>query len=637
MANLPGDMKPVSGNKAPVPGDKKPVRAAQPLTAQPLPTQPQGAAPTPRAGVPAAKPASTPPPRPGAASPGGAAKAAAITPAATSGVARPALPKAPSGLRPVAPQPGQPGQAAAATRPVAALRPVAGAQQPATAAASGEGTEQLEEKPETLKQIVHATIQTSPAWLTSMVVHICILLLLGLWFLPEVRKEIQNLVATSVEETEEEEIEEIPVEETVKDIEVETTETEFSQPVETDNVTDHVEISQFDEEPAPSVSVEIADIGAESLPSTDSTSEVGSIGGNGLDGRGEAARKALVASGGGSAESEQAVALALAWLAQHQNPDGSWSWDHTKGPCQGRCTQPGNITRGEKGDISATGLGLMPFLGAGQTHKAGKYQRTVYAALDYLVTHQKVDANGGSFMDEGTMYGHGICSIAICEAYAMTNDRNLMVPAQNAVNFIVFAQDKVGGGWRYHPGQPGDTSVVGWQLMALKSAHMAYLNVPEGTIQGISNFLNTVQTEGGYGYGYTAPGKLPGCSAIGLLCRMYLGWKKENPALQQGIEYLGQLGPSQQGNVYYNYYATQVMHHYGGEPWDKWNSVMRDFYVNSQSKNAHETGSWFFKGADHGAERGGRHYMTCMCCMTLEVYYRHLPVYRKQSTDDDFE
>jgi hypothetical protein len=612
MAQLPGDMKPVPGNKPPVPGEQKPVLVAQPIAPKTVVTRPA---------VPqVAKPKAA---APTAVAPGSPAGVPTSRPAS----ARPAPPKAPSGVRPVA----VPRPVAAAQKGVNPKAAVASAGAPAAAEIDED------QKRETLQEILHATIATSPAWLTSMVVHICILLLLGLWFLPEVRKEIQNLVATSVEDTDDEEIEEIPVEETVKDIEVETTETDFSQPVETDNVTDHVEISEFDEEPAPSVSVEVADIGAETLPTTDATSEVGSIGGRGLDGRGEAARKALVASGGGSAESEQAVALALAWLAQHQNPDGSWSWDHTKGPCQGRCTQPGNITRGEKGDISATGLGLLPFLGAGQTHKAGKYQRTVYAALDYLVTHQKNDANGGSFMDEGTMYGHGICSIAICEAYAMTNDRNLMVPAQNAVNFIVSAQDKVGGGWRYSPGQPGDTSVVGWQLMALKSAHMAYLNVPEATIQGISNFLNTVQTEGGYGYGYTAPGKMPGCSAIGLLCRMYLGWKKENPALLQGIEYLGEMGPSQQGNVYYNYYATQVMHHYGGEPWDKWNSVMRDFYVNSQSKNAYETGSWFFKGADHGAERGGRHYMTCMCCMTLEVYYRHLPVYRKQSTDDDFE
>jgi len=264
MANLPGDMKPVSGNKTPAPGEKKPARVAQPLAAQPT----TASQPTSQA---AAKPASAPPPRPvatnkpaagavksavvaaapsTAARPVGAATAATVTPAATSGGVRPALPKAPPGLRPVAAQPGQAGPAG---RPVAAVRSVAATQQ--AAAASGETAEQTDEqKRATLQEVLHATIATSPAWLTSMVVHICILLLLGLWFLPEVRKEIQNLVATSLEDTEEEEIEEIPFEETVKDIEVETTETDFSQPVETDNVTDHVEISQFDEEPAPSVS-----------------------------------------------------------------------------------------------------------------------------------------------------------------------------------------------------------------------------------------------------------------------------------------------------------------------------------------------------------------------------------------------
>ena len=95
------------------------------------------------------------------------------------------------------------------------------------------------------------------------------------------------------------------------------------------------------------------------------------------------------------------------------------------------------------------------------------------------------------------MYGHGLASIALCEAYGMTKDTGLAEPAQHAVNFIVYAQDPVGGGWRYTPHQPGDTSVLGWQLMALKSAHMAYLNVPPKTIKGAVNFLNSVQGESG--------------------------------------------------------------------------------------------------------------------------------------------
>jgi len=128
------------------------------------------------------------------------------------------------------------------------------------------------------------------------------------------------------------------------------------------------------------------------------------------------------------------------------------------------------------------------------------------------------------------------------------------------------------------------------------------------------------------------PGRGPATTAIGLLCRMYLGWKQDNPALKKGVEFLSKMGPHKT-NMYYNYYATQVLHHYEGELWYKWNEVMRDYLVNTQVKDGHEKGSWHFDGG-HGAALGGRLYSTAMAAMTLEVYYRHLPIYRKQSTMD---
>jgi hypothetical protein len=232
------------------------------------------------------------------------------------------------------------------------------------------------------------------------------------------------------------------------------------------------------------------------------------------------------------------------------------------------------------------------------------------------------------------MYSHGLAAIVLCEAYAMTQDRGLMQPAQLGINHIVYAQDPVGGGWRYQPRTPGDTSVVGWQLMALKSGHMAYLNVPKETVAGAIKFLDSVQSESGAKYGYTGPGGGQATTACGLLCRMYLGWKKDHPGIERGVEYLSGLGPSK-GNMYYNYYATQVMRHYEGEKWDKWNVEMRDFLVNSQDKNAHQTGSWFMNG-DHGSTHGGRIYCTSMSTMILEVYYRHMPIYAKAAAEDDF-
>lgn len=277
-------------------------------------------------------------------------------------------------------------------------------------------------------------------------------------------------------------------------------------------------------------------------------------------------------------------------------------------------------------------MALLPFLGAGQTHIQGEYKNTVKMALYFLASRQK--ANGSFHESGGSMYSHGLCSIAMCEAYAMTKDRALMRPAQASINFIVYAQDPVGGGWRYQPKQAGDTSVVGWQLMALKSAHMAYLQVPPATVIGASRFLDSVAADSGSKYGYTNPGGGTATTAVGLLCRMYLGWKKDHGSLERGVQFLASRGPSK-GNMYYNYYATQVIRHYEGDIWKKWNTEMREWLVGSQKKEGHERGSWVMSG-DHGAERGGRLYCTSMATMILEVYYRHMPIYGKQAAEEEF-
>src|SRR4029078_10906716 len=180
---------------------------------------------------------------------------------------------------------------------------------------------------------------------------------------------------------------------------------------------------------------------------------------------------------------------------------------------------------------------------------------------------QREEQKGGSLWDPiGRMYSHGLGSIVLCEAFGMTRDETLHEPAQATINFIDFAQDPVGGGSRYFPQTPGDTSVVGWQLIALKSAHMAYLKVQPDTIRKAGYFLDSVQVEDGAAYGYTGPGQRYATTAIGLLCRMYLGWQRGTPALVRGIEAISEAGPSlestgpERNNMYYNYYATQVLH-----------------------------------------------------------------------------
>ncbi|MEX0728917.1 MAG: prenyltransferase/squalene oxidase repeat-containing protein, partial [Planctomycetaceae bacterium] len=345
-------------------------------------------------------------------------------------------------------------------------------------------------------------------------------------------------------------------------------------------------------------------------------------------GRNSAARAAFVKAYGGTAESEAAVVAGLKWLAAHQSSDGSWSFDHTTAACDGTCTAPGMLLDCRTG---ATGMALLAFLGAGQTHREGGFQTEICAAIDFLLEHMKWDPDGNGFdLREGSLptasfYVQGIVSMALSEAYAMTSDRRLLKPAQGAVDFIVWAQDPQGGGWRYRPRTPGDTSVVGWQAMALTSARVAGLQVPQKTLQKSLKFLKSVESQQGIGYGYTNRLARPSTTAIGFLCRMYIEPNPPRKTFARAVKLIGDFGPSPD-DMYYNYYATQFMHHYGGPEWDKWNVKMRDWLVETQEKTGHAAGSWMPR--DRHARPGGRLYMTTMAIMTLEVYYRHLPLYQ---------
>ena len=337
-----------------------------------------------------------------------------------------------------------------------------------------------------------------------------------------------------------------------------------------------------------------------------------------FEGRGAEERAKLAESEGGSAASEKAVEEGLKWMAAHQNKNGAWSLNEFSqtGDCDGQCQH-----HGVPSNAAGTGFGLLPFLGAGYTHKSGKYKNAVQNGLDWLIKDQTKEGTFNSCMG-GSMYAHGIATIALCEAYAMTKDPKLKTPAQNAIDYIVDAQH-AGGGWRYGPGQPGDTSVSGWQVIALRSAQQGGLKVPESVFTKLSRYLDSVQTDKqGSGYRYMPGDRITDAMiAEGLLCRIYSSKKLRRNELHAGVAYLQEHLPRVGGELYYWYYGTQVMHHYGGAPWDEWNHVMRDLLIESQETDGHPKGSWAPQGGHDSS--GGRVYATSLALLTLEVYYRH--------------
>jgi hypothetical protein len=341
--------------------------------------------------------------------------------------------------------------------------------------------------------------------------------------------------------------------------------------------------------------------------------------------RGE--ERGLAARGkGGSPASEAAVERGLAWLALHQANDGSWRFDLDGCRCEGACRDPGTLSS----TTASTAIALLPFLGAGSTHLEGRYQETVSRGLYYLLSRMQSTPRGGDLC-EGTMYGHGIATLVLAEALGMTGDDLLRKPCRDAVRFIETSQDLHGGGWRYLPGQAGDITVTTWQVAALRSAGLAGVETSSPTFEGARRFLDSVATQKGAAYGYRTPAAAPCTSAIGLLCRMYTGWGVDEEPLQRGITTLARPGPKPHA-IYQNFYLAQALIQSDHPVWPRWNSRNRDQIVALQSRVGHETGSWFF--ADRETAPGGRLAHTALAVLTLEVYYRLLPIYRQEAVTD---
>lgn len=345
-----------------------------------------------------------------------------------------------------------------------------------------------------------------------------------------------------------------------------------------------------------------------------------------LDGRHEGHRQQLLAAYGGNAQSEAAVLAGLKWLAKQQRKDGSWS---LMGP------YPDGA--GSENAAAATAMALLAFQGAGHTHQGGSFQTNVAKGLEYLLTQQ--DPHGNFFQtgkQNQWFYTQGQATIAVCELYGLTKDPALRERAERAVAFCLSAQDAAGG-WRYTPGGDSDVSVTGWILMALQSARMAGLEVPQDALYRIGDFLDLAAHEDGSRYSYQpemAPTET--MTAEALLCRQYLGWKADDPRLLAGVQWLstGDRLPSwKDRNVYYWYYATQMLHHLGGEPWERWNPLVRDLLTAHQERGAKNGGSWspLTPEPDRWGYHGGRLYVTCLSLYVLEVYYRHLPLYAQPS------
>lgn len=462
--------------------------------------------------------------------------------------------------------------------------------------------------------------ENAPPWLASLVLHMCVLIVLGLTILTTRPKETKEMQAVYGEKLGDQLLD------NSVDLSTPTPDPNADKavysPSDLPPVNDPLAMPKVGPLDVPLMASPFAPATAQGYSNSTPDVPIGLA----LTGREKGMKVVLLKAFGGNATTQDAVHRALEWLKRNQRVDGSWNLH-------------GAFADGGSSDNSAaaTAMALLAFQGDGNTHLTGEYKQVVKKGWDAFL---KMQSKEGQFNSPGApathqLYTHALGTIAVCELYGMTGDSTFRGPAQRAVEYCVKHQAREGG-WRYFPDlQESDTSVSGWFSMALQSARMAKLDVPPNTLENLSHYLDSAQAEEGSAYCYRpgSPATLS-MTAEGLLCREYLGWAHNDPRLVAGVNTLANNTIKLDGynlDPYYWYYATQVLHHFGGDPWKHWNEIMRQVVPETQIKKGAESGSWDPANCKFGNE-GGRLYITCLHTYMLEVYYRHLPLYNSVFT-----
>ena len=343
---------------------------------------------------------------------------------------------------------------------------------------------------------------------------------------------------------------------------------------------------------------------------------------------------------------------ALRWLRRHQQTDGAWSISHFDRNCDRTRTAVCDGAGSEgAGDVGATSLAVLAFLGAGYTHEDGaEFADCIRNALQYLRHQQQADGLFGRRSDgAATAYNHALATFAMTEAYGLTGQEFYKSYAQRGVRLIVDWQnwrpDGSGEkyGWRYSPrDRDNDTSVTIWMLMALKSARACEIFVPDEACAGALHWFDDVTDDLYYRAGYHTLGdNIPSpdpakpnamhetTTAMAMLGRIFAGQRPTLAPIKAGADLLLQDLPvwnAAAGSIdyYYWYFGTTAAFQVGGETWNDWNKALKSALVEHQNcdKTSCQYGSWD-PAVDCNGRRFGRVCATALNCLTLQIYYRY--------------
>ncbi|MEZ5964801.1 MAG: prenyltransferase/squalene oxidase repeat-containing protein [Planctomycetota bacterium] len=348
--------------------------------------------------------------------------------------------------------------------------------------------------------------------------------------------------------------------------------------------------------------------------------------------------------GRGGKLTAQAIEAGLQWLKDHQDEDGKWDADEfMKHDEDGTpCTGPGDPLH----DVGVTGLALLAFLGDGSTMKSGPYKDVIKSGIIWLRSQQDEDTGLiGTEASHHFIYDHVIATLAMCEAFGLSNYRSLRGNAQKAINYLEAHRNPYGC-WRYQKqGGDSDISVTGWAVLAYISAKEFHLQIDKKALEYADSYIDQMTDANGR-TGYIEKGGLSSrhkgqheldfpaertecMTAVGLLCKYFLGHDpKKDPMMESQAKVLMKKPPQWVKDTkgswvdhYYWYYGTYAMYQVGGSQWDQWSKSVNDAVVKHQRTDENFKGSW--DPEDAWGQDGGRVYATAILVLTLEAYYRY--------------
>jgi hypothetical protein len=328
---------------------------------------------------------------------------------------------------------------------------------------------------------------------------------------------------------------------------------------------------------------------------------------------GDAAGGALSLSLEITPELNASVTRGLAYLAQQQDEDGSWDG--------GRFGK----------NVAITAVACIAFMADGNLPGRGAYGERVDRGLDFVLANCTESGLIAAEGAHGPMYGHGFATLFLGEVYGMTQgtadsarSARLHEALVRAVRLIERTQNDEGG-WRYNPvPYDADVSVTICQVMALRSARDAGIEVDKGVIDRAVDYARRCQNPDG-GFRYQADGGSSAWprSAAGVATLYYAGIY-EDTTINAGLAYLDRTANpeatrgSRAHYAYGQYYTAQAMFLAGGPHWAEWWPATRDMIISEQMAD----GSWDDRTA-------GSNYGTAMMLIALQMPKRYLPIYQK--------